>query len=70
MLPDANNYPSSSRKPLVSITVTPPVARYLVGPELGISRGDSVVLRATMPKTAINKHCDPRSREDEVGGAS
>jgi hypothetical protein len=69
MLPDPNAYPSSVLETLVGVAVTRHVAVYFVRPELRVCNGNSVMLRAAMPKTSIEENGNSGSREDQVSGA-
>lgn len=55
VLPDSNAEPPGFGKPSIGIAIACTVPFHLLGPEVPIRRGDSVVLRAPMPKAAVQE---------------
>jgi hypothetical protein len=56
-------------EPFVGVSVTVAVAGDLVVPESGCGAfGWPVVLGASMPKAAVEEHCDLRLGEDQICG--
>lgn len=68
MLPDAEAYPSSLSETLVSVTVTLDGLCHLLRPERGVRDRHRMVLRASMPKAAVEKYGDPGPCEHQISG--
>lgn len=67
VFPDPNYDPSSFYQLPVCISVTCDIAFDLVGPEVSVRDGESVVIRAAVPETSIEEHGNLCPRKDEVG---
>src|SRR5947208_506274 len=70
VLPDPHHRPSSLRQLSVCILVSSAVRSDLFSPPLGIALRPSTVLRASVPKAAIDENCDTGGREDNVHRAT
>jgi len=67
VFPDANASPASLPEELTCFDVTNPVHLNLVEPEGRVPTRVSSMLRASVPKAAVDEHRDLGSREDNVG---
>lgn len=66
MFPNADNTPSEFPKFAVHAAVTGAVASELRVPEFPVLLGPRAVLRAAVPKAAIDKYTKPRCSKNEI----
>src|SRR6185437_5795000 len=69
MLPNPYHAPTSSAQGCRYFFVALAVSGNLGIPELPVGFGGRVTTRATVPETAVNKHCEFRTWKNEVGFA-
>jgi hypothetical protein len=70
MFPNPNNQPTPVRQSLVRIDVTPLVRENLGSPEIRIRFRPSRVVRAPMPKTAVNENRHLGASKDKICSAT
>jgi hypothetical protein len=69
VLPDSKNRPSLCCQKVIGLAITGSVLLHLRGPVLGIRLRDRVVLRTSVPETAVHEHGQTCTSEDQVGRA-
>jgi hypothetical protein len=68
MLPDSDNKPASLAKTGVCVGIARSIALHLLRPVSSVSLRREVMLRATVPKAAIQEDRNPLPGEHDVGG--
>ena len=70
MLPNPDDLPSRGAQELISFLVPGSISLDLGGPVGLVGLGCNVVLRASMPEAAVQKHCNAGALEHEICPAS
>lgn len=66
VLPDSDDSPALGDQDPFILRITLTVGQQLPPPERGVRFGEVGVLIAVVPEAAIDEHCDPGARENEV----
>src|SRR5439155_11912495 len=66
VLPDTDDSPPCTPKTPCRVRVSQPILLNLPPPPAGVGLGPSPVLRATVPKAPVDKHCHSGSNKGEV----
>src|SRR5215469_12017235 len=70
VFPYPDNGPPGRMEPGVGVSIACHVALDLRAPELGIAPGRAVMLRAAVPKAAVDEDGDLGSGKHEIGGTA
>jgi hypothetical protein len=70
VLPDADDIPTRLAKELVDLAIALAVPAHLLSPVASVGDCDGVVLRATVPKAAVDEYGDLRAGEQQVRGVA